>query len=82
MFKNVYNNKNMEITCFKIMNKINRNAPCPCGSGKKYKRCCGAENVSPLHGMTPGIRMKGGICYDNDLQAFIPIVHIWGNIHE
>lgn len=19
-----------------------RNAPCPCGSGKKYKRCCGA----------------------------------------
>lgn len=18
-----------------------RNAPCPCGSGKKYKRCCG-----------------------------------------
>jgi len=21
--------------------KINRNAPCPCGSGKKYKRCCG-----------------------------------------
>ena len=22
--------------------KIGRNAPCPCGSGKKYKRCCGA----------------------------------------
>jgi hypothetical protein len=21
--------------------KIARNAPCPCGSGKKYKRCCG-----------------------------------------
>ncbi len=20
-----------------------KNAPCPCGSGKKYKRCCGAE---------------------------------------
>ena len=20
---------------------IPRNAPCPCGSGKKYKRCCG-----------------------------------------
>jgi len=19
---------------------ISRNAPCPCGSGKKYKRCC------------------------------------------
>jgi tetratricopeptide (TPR) repeat protein len=22
-------------------NKIGRNAPCPCGSGKKHKRCCG-----------------------------------------
>jgi hypothetical protein len=22
------------------MTKINRNDPCPCGSGKKYKKCC------------------------------------------
>jgi len=22
--------------------KVPRNAPCPCGSGKKYKHCCGA----------------------------------------
>jgi len=22
--------------------KVSRNAPCPCGSGKKYKKCCGA----------------------------------------
>ena len=22
--------------------KINRNDPCPCGSGKNYKKCCGA----------------------------------------
>lgn len=21
--------------------KVNRNEPCPCGSGKKYKKCCG-----------------------------------------
>jgi SEC-C motif-containing protein len=21
--------------------KVGRNAPCPCGSGKKYKQCCG-----------------------------------------
>ncbi len=25
-----------------IRGKIERNAPCPCGSGKKYKKCCGA----------------------------------------
>ncbi len=22
--------------------KVGRNAPCPCGSGKKFKKCCGA----------------------------------------
>ena len=21
--------------------KVGRNEPCPCGSGKKYKQCCG-----------------------------------------
>ena len=24
-------------------NKIGRNDPCPCGSGKKYKKCCGKD---------------------------------------
>lgn len=24
-------------------NKTGRNEPCPCGSGRKYKRCCGAN---------------------------------------
>lgn len=24
--------------------KIGRNSPCPCGSGKKYKQCCGRAN--------------------------------------
>ena len=28
---------------FKEINrKISRNEPCPCGSGKKYKKCCGS----------------------------------------
>jgi len=26
-------------------NKIGRNAPCPCGSGRKYKNCCGREAI-------------------------------------
>lgn len=25
------------------VNKIGRNDPCPCGSGKKYKKCCGQD---------------------------------------
>jgi len=24
-----------------------RKGPCPCGSGKKYKRCCGEEEGGP-----------------------------------
>lgn len=23
--------------------KVGRNEPCPCGSGKKFKKCCGKE---------------------------------------
>ena len=23
---------------------VGRNDPCPCGSGKKYKKCCGAKS--------------------------------------
>ncbi|MBM4451608.1 MAG: tetratricopeptide repeat protein [Chloroflexi bacterium] len=26
--------------------KVGRNDPCPCGSGKKYKKCCGHEPVT------------------------------------
>ena len=36
--------------------KVGRNDPCPCGSGKKYKRCCEAKDrereASPYAGMT------------------------------
>ncbi len=24
--------------------KVGRNEPCPCGSGKKFKRCCGSPD--------------------------------------
>lgn len=28
------------------MQKVGRNDPCPCGSGKKYKKCCEEKNKS------------------------------------
>ncbi|WML54726.1 SEC-C metal-binding domain-containing protein [Neobacillus sp. PS3-12] len=28
--------------------KVGRNDPCPCGSGKKYKKCCGVNEVISL----------------------------------
>ena len=32
------------------MKKIGRNEPCPCGSGKKYKKCCLNTSKSPIGG--------------------------------
>ena len=26
--------------------KVGRNDPCPCGSGEKYKKCCGSATVN------------------------------------
>ena len=26
--------------------KVGRNSPCPCGSGKKFKKCCGATSTA------------------------------------
>ena len=33
--------KHSHIEPIRNENKVGRNAPCPCGSGKKYKNCCG-----------------------------------------
>jgi len=27
--------------------KVGRNDPCPCGSGRKFKKCCGASPPEP-----------------------------------
>lgn len=38
------------------MSQIGRNDPCKCGSGKKYKKCCGAPGLGrhTAQVMTPG----------------------------
>jgi uncharacterized protein YecA (UPF0149 family) len=33
--------KEFRISKTAVSNKVGRNDPCPCGSGKKYKKCCG-----------------------------------------
>jgi uncharacterized protein len=30
------------LTALKMSTKVGRNEPCPCGSGKKFKKCCGS----------------------------------------
>ena len=38
--KNVTPPKRSEVIDFKTKQKVGRNDPCPCGSGKKFKKCC------------------------------------------
>ncbi len=42
--KLIYNRgEGSEPTTVRKEKKVGRNEPCPCGSGKKYKKCCGAN---------------------------------------
>ena len=34
-------------TTVRAGHKVGRNDPCPCGSGRKYKKCCGRSVPSP-----------------------------------
>ncbi|WP_342211655.1 SEC-C metal-binding domain-containing protein [Neomesorhizobium albiziae] len=36
------NRKNL-VTSLHAATRIGRNDPCPCGSGKKFKKCCGGD---------------------------------------
>ncbi|HEY0548374.1 MAG TPA: SEC-C metal-binding domain-containing protein [Verrucomicrobiae bacterium] len=36
-------------TMRRAVERIGRNEPCPCGSGKKYKRCCFEQDQQRLH---------------------------------
>lgn len=40
-------------TAQRILKKVGRNDPCPCGSGKKYKKCCGGTERN-LNGADDG----------------------------
>jgi len=57
------------------MNKISRNEPCPCGSGKKYKKCCQASDgarVTKLDAATVDIYRPAALPVSNNL--FVPAI--------
>lgn len=61
--------------------KIGRNDPCPCGSGKKYKKCCG---LNPSQGgmiQTPkpllDLPERTGTLFDDYMDLF-PVITIYG----
>lgn len=41
--KALYKEQKKSTTFVREGKKVGRNDPCPCGSGKKYKKCCGAN---------------------------------------
>ena len=57
------------------MSKLGRNDPCPCGSGKKYKRCCmdkKPRQQSVIIGSSEPLR---GVHYDKGKMEFTGITH-------
>jgi len=49
--------------------KIGRNAPCPCGSGKKFKRCCGADKKGRSLNMAEHYLNQYNICLKTPEQV-------------
>jgi len=61
--------------------KTGRNDPCPCGSGKKYKKCCGLSQTQGGFVQTPESWFppseRTGTLFD-DYMEVIPIVAMYG----
>ena len=47
---------------------------------KRRKRKGRAASLRPLKGLRPGLRMKGGVLFDPDVNGFRAIVHVWDNV--
>ena len=62
--------------------KIGRNDPCPCGSGLKYKKCCGLNQSQGGYIQTPESWFppsdRTGTVWD-DYMEVIPIIALYGN---
>jgi SEC-C motif len=58
---------------------VARNDPCPCGSGRKFKKCCAGKEQPTTAGLAAAIRMKGGVGFDPAANAYRAIVHSWNN---
>jgi len=56
------------------MSKIGRNALCPCGSGKKYKKCCQGKKPRENITMIGSPERLRGVCYDHEKMEFMGII--------
>ncbi len=57
-----------------MSNKIGRNTPCPCGSGKKYKACCmqKSQSAETERVVTPQFQFEPGSY--GDVGQFVPSI--------
>jgi len=56
------------------MGKSGRNSPCPCGSGKKYKRCCEKRKPNEGNQLPPGrFRYEAG-SYGGPGRGYVPSI--------
>ena len=61
---------------------IGRNDPCPCGSGKKYKKCCGNAPQEQAESSLPGrFRFEPG-SYGGPSGAYVPSILCQKRISE
>src|SRR5690606_27407755 len=56
-----------------VMIKIGRNDPCPCGSGKKYKKYCLGKKQRENTVMIESPECLRGVCYDHEKMEFMGI---------
>ncbi|MEO8134262.1 MAG: SEC-C metal-binding domain-containing protein [Betaproteobacteria bacterium] len=59
-----------------MTDKVGRNDPCPCGSGKKYKLCCAAAEM--LSNPSSAVQEKNRYRFPNLLEYLSEIrTHLW-----
>jgi hypothetical protein len=52
------------------INKLGRNDPCPCGSGKKYKKCCLGKKSHEHTVIVASLEPLHGVHYDKEKMEF------------
>jgi hypothetical protein len=62
----------------KNQRKLERNAPCPCGSGKKFKNCCAKTKTQPPSVVHPGSQ-DGWVMVEDELDrlsnSIVDLIH-------
>ena len=60
--------------------KIGRNDPCPCGSGKKYKKCCALKEDLPDLSLPE--ELKTGTRLDDYMELMQAVVLYYHGLTE